>query len=158
MFHITSSLFGGLAAVTAWALVAPSFDQAARASLAADNNHQTVNRAIKADRMALPRAPTGGDHLVTTVEVVGVRDAAIVYRDRDGRVLFQTDPLSNVTVISKGFVLPQLTVRETPQSKPAPVVVPHNLDAAPAMPVGCDPVASPIAEPALARVTGRCLS
>jgi hypothetical protein len=26
------------------------------------------------------------------------------------------------------------------------------------MPIGCDPVASPIAEPALARVTGRCLS
>ena len=25
MFHITSSLFGGLAAITAWALVAPSF-------------------------------------------------------------------------------------------------------------------------------------
>jgi hypothetical protein len=49
-------------------------------------------------------------------------------------------------------------VRETPQSKPSPVLVPHNLDAAPAIPVGCDPVASPIAEPALARVTGRCLS
>jgi len=156
MFHITSSLFGGLAAISAWALVAPSFDQAAKASLASDN-HQTVNRGMKTDRIAAPRASVGSGR-VTTVEVVGVQDAAIVYRDRDGRVLFQTDPLSNVTVISKGFVLPQLTVRETPQSKPAPIVVPHNIDAAPAIPVGCDPVASPIAEPALARVTGRCLS
>src|SRR5690348_2110417 len=156
MFHITSSLFGGLAAISAWALVAPSFDQSAKASLASDN-HQTVNRGMKTDRIAAPRASVGGSR-VTTVEVVGVQDAAIVYRDRDGRVLFQTDPLSNVTVISKGFVLPQLTVRETPQSKPAPIVVPHNIDAAPAIPVGCDPVASPIAEPALARVTGRCLS
>jgi hypothetical protein len=157
MFHITSSLFGGLAAVTAWALVAPSFEQVTKASLAADT-HERVNRAVKADRIAAPRASADGTRAVVTVEVVGVHDAAIVYRDRDGRVLFQTDPLSNVTVISKGFVLPQVTVRETPQSTPAPIMVPHNIDAAPKMPVGCDPVASPIAEPALARVTGRCLS
>jgi flagellar biosynthesis component FlhA len=157
MFHITSSLFGGLAAVTAWALVAPGFEQATKASLAADT-HERVNRAVKADRIAAPRTSVDGTRAVVTVEVVGVRDAAIVYRDRDGRVLFQTDPVSNVTVISKGFVLPQVTVRETPQSTPAPIMVPHNIDAAPKMPVGCDPVASPIAEPALARVTGRCLS
>jgi hypothetical protein len=156
MFHITSSLFGGLAAITAWALVAPGFDQASKANTAA-NNHEQVVRVMKGDRVATPRATTGGAR-VATVEVVGVQDAAIVYRDRDGRVLFQTDPLSNVTVISKGFVLPQLTVRETPQSTPAPVMVPHNVGAQPAIPVGCDPVASPIVEPELARVTGRCLS
>jgi hypothetical protein len=158
MFHITSSLFGGLAAVTAWALVAPNFDHVSKANLAADS-HEHVNRVVKADRVAAPRASVDGTRSVVTVEVVGVHDAAIVYRDRDGRVLFQTDPLSNVTVISKGFVLPQVTVRETPRSTPAPIMVPpHNIDAAPALPVGCDPVASPIAEPALARVTGRCLS
>jgi hypothetical protein len=157
MFHVTSSLFGGLAAVTAWALVAPNFDQATKASLAADT-HERANSVAKADRIAAPRASVDGRHAVVTVEVVGVHDAAIVYRDRDGRVLFQTDPVSNVTVMSKGFVLPQVTVRETPQSTPAPIMAPHNIDAAPAMPVGCDPVASPIAEPALARVTGRCLS
>jgi hypothetical protein len=156
MFHITSGLFGGLAAVTAWALVAPGFDHVTKTSLAADTQ---VNRAVKADRVAAPRASADRTRSVVTVEVVGVHDASIVYRDRDGRVLFQTDPLSNVTVISKGFVLPQVTVRETPQSTPAPIVVPrHNIDAAPKMPIGCDPVASPIAEPALARVTGRCLS
>src|SRR5215831_10161758 len=55
MFHITSSLFGGLAAVTAWALVAPSFDPAAKASIAADT-HERVNRVAKADRIARPRA------------------------------------------------------------------------------------------------------
>ena len=114
MFHITSSLFGGLAAVTAWALVVPGFEQATKASLAADTH---VNRAVKADRIAAPRASVDGTRSVVTVEVVGVHDAAIVYRDRDGRVLFQTDPLSNITVISKGFVLPQVTVRETPSGK-----------------------------------------
>jgi len=153
MFHITSSLVGGLAAVTAWALVAPGFDHSS-ASIAPDTAQ--INRVTKSDRLAAPRATTG-DRTVSTVEVIGVHDAAIVYRDRDGRVLFQTEPLSNVTVISKGVVLPQVTVRETPHS-PAPVVVPRKLEATPAIPVGCDPVASPIAEPALARVTGRCLS
>jgi hypothetical protein len=158
MFHLASSLFGGLAAVTAWALVAPSVDQLTKASLAADA-HEQVNRVVKADRIAAPRTSADGTRAVVTVEVVGVHNAAIVYRDRDGRVLFQTDPLSNITAISKGFVLPQVTVRETPRSTPAPIMVPpHNIDAAPAMPVGCDPVASPIVEPALARLTGRCLS
>src|SRR5262245_40925618 len=107
MFHITSSLVGGLAAVTAWVMVAPNFDHASKANAAADQ--QSVVRTMKGDRTAAPRATVGGGR-VTTVEVVGVQDAAIVYRDRDGRVLFQTDPLSNVTVISKGFVLPQVTV------------------------------------------------
>ena len=157
MFHITSSLFGGLAAVTAWALVAPSFDQVAKASLAADT-HERVNRTAKGDRVAAPRANLGSDRAVVTVEVVGVHDASIIYRDRGGRVLFQTDPLSNVTVISKGFVLPQLTVRETPHSTPAPIELPRNLDAAPSIPIGCDPIASPIAEPTLSHLTGRCLS
>jgi hypothetical protein len=156
MFHITSSLVGGLAAVTAWALVAPGFEHS-NASIANDSGQQQVNRVTKSDRVSAPRA-TVGDRTVSTVEVIGVHDAAIVYRDRDGRVLFQTEPLTNVTVISKGVVLPQVTVRETPRSTPAPVVVPRKLEATPAIPVGCDPVASPIAEPALARVTGRCLS
>jgi len=69
-------------------------------------------------------------------------------------VLFQTDPLANITVISKGFALPQVTVRETSRS----TTVPHNLDATPAIPVGCDPVAAPYVDPALGRVIGRCLS
>jgi len=156
MFHVTSSLFGGLAAVTAWALVAQPFDTA-KANIGADDQ-QHVNRVVKADRIAAPRTDIGSDRKVVTIEVVGVQDAAIVYRDRDDRVLFQTDPLTNVTVISKGFVLPQVTVRETSRSTPAPILVPHNLNTAPAIPVGCDPVASPIVEPALARVIGRCLS
>jgi hypothetical protein len=73
-------------------------------------------------------------------------------------LLFQTDPVSNVTVISKGFVLPQLTVRETPHVAPARIEVPHNLDAAPKMPIGCEPLVSPIAQPNLSQLPGRCLS
>jgi hypothetical protein len=158
MFHITSSLIGGAAAVVAWALVAPSIDPAAQNGLS-HAGHETVNRATKSDRLMLPPRHPQAQRTVATVEVVGVHDAAIVYRDRDGNVLFQTDPVSNVTVIAKGFVVPQLTLRDTPQSKPAPIIeTPHDLDAAPKLPIGCEPPASPIAEPALARLPGRCLS
>ena len=110
MFHVTSSIIGGLAGVIAWALVAQPFDTA-KANIGADYQH--ANRAAKGDRL---------------------------------------------TVISKGFVLPQVTARETPRSTPAPMLATHNLGAAPAIPVGCDPVAAPYVEPALGRVIGRCLS
>jgi hypothetical protein len=158
MFHVTSSLVGGVAAVAAWALVAPSTHPIQRAGLT-QTDHQSVNRTAKGDRLALPPNYRQAKRPVATVEVIGVHDAAIVYRDRDGEVLFRTDPVSNVTVISKGFVVPQLTLRDTPQSKPTPMVAPHHdHGATPAMLVGCEPVASPIVQPGLARIVGRCLS
>jgi len=158
MFHTTSCLIGGVAAITAWALVAPSFDPAAHMGLS-HAGHESVNRAPKSDRLVLPPRYRHAARTVATVEVIGVHDAAIVYRDRDGNLLFQTDPVSNVTVIAKGFVAPQLTLRDTPQSKPAPLVAtPRDLDAAPKLPIGCEPPASPIVQPDLARLPGRCLS
>lgn len=157
MFHITSSLFGGLAAIAAWALVAPPSNSPIQGFAGAAPT--SVNRAAKSDRIIPPRLYRGDETTVSTVEVVGIRDAVIVYRDRDGRVLFQTDPLKNVTVISRGFVLPQLTVRETSRSPAAPVEAPRQIhQTSPAIPVGCEPLASPIAQPTLAHLTGRCLS
>jgi hypothetical protein len=74
-----------------------------------------INRVSKTD--ALPKAAnTNAPRRITTVEVVGVEDAAIVYRDRNGNVLFKTDPLSNVTVVTKGVVLPEVTIRELADS------------------------------------------
>jgi hypothetical protein len=158
MFHVTSSLLGGLAAVTAWALVAPSSDFPTSTSATGDTQTQ-VNRSAKGDRLVPPRLHRGEPDTVATVEVIGVRDAAIVYRNRDGRILFQTDPLSNVTVISKGFVLPQLTVRETTRSTPVPIEAPRErAPSPPAIPIGCEPLASPIVQPHLAAIVGRCLS
>jgi hypothetical protein len=156
MFHITSGLIGGLAAVTAWVLVAPVDAAKQTDTTQSQAAAASTNRAAKADRLAPPR-PNGSDSTVATVEVVGIHDSAIVYRDRDGRVLFQTDPVSNVTVISKGFVLPQLTVRETARSRPIPIVAPHEARKLPAIPIGCDPIASPVAQPELAHLTGRCI-
>jgi hypothetical protein len=151
---MTSSLVVGLAAVAAWALVAPPSIDPSRASVlsAAELALQAtpVNRAGKADQLA-PARTQRGEETAATLEN---RDAATIYRDREGRVVFQADQLSKVTVISKGFVLPQLPVRETRRT---PVTTPAASEQRKPVPIGCDPLASPISQPQLARLTGRCL-
>ena len=126
-----------------------------------------LDRSRKGDRLTTPLA--AGDQVkVTTVEVVGVRDTAIVYRDRDGRVLFQTDPVANVTLVARGVTLPEVTVREhgdaVPQKRP---VSPESRQKAPVRTlqeeekpkrlVGCDPLVSPLAG-SLSQVAGRCIA
>ena len=161
MPHVTSMLMAGLAAVGAWGLVVPSADSASKMPGAdAANIPTSMNRALKGDRMS-SGLRRGDENIVTTVEVVGIRHASVIYRDRDGRILFRTDPLSNVTIVAKDVVMPELTVRETMRSTPARIEVPAGLQAPP-IPVGCEPVVSAIAEPGLSRhlsrVTGHCVS
>jgi hypothetical protein len=156
MCHITSYLLGGAAALAAWALISP-VDLHSQIG-PSDASSASVNRAAKASRLAAPRSYRTDEETVATVEVVGVRDAAIIYRDRDGRVLFQTDPVTNVTVISKDFVLPELTVRESKRSKPVPLEAPRQPTTQPALPIGCEPAVSPVAQPQLTHLTGRCLA
>jgi hypothetical protein len=168
MGHVTSCLLGGFAAVTSWAMVAPGdtaapsladFFRASETSASA-----TVVRTGKGDRLApaasqkaLPDA--GVRRIVTSIEVVGVDDASILYRDRDGNILYRTDPVRNVTVIAKGVKLPEVTVRqgERTPATPVPVTVP-NADKPAKLPIGCEPAASPIAAPHLSHLTGLCLA
>src|SRR3979490_778417 len=113
MSHMTSSLVVGLGAVAAWALVAPpSIDPSRASGLSAARlamQATPVNRAAKADRLAPARAQRSQE----TAATLENRDAATIYRDREGRVVFQADQLRTVTVISKGSRLHQLTVRAT---------------------------------------------
>lgn len=174
----------GVSAIVAWAALAvggePVFGgnsaeaQARTAALAAP-----IDRTRKSDRLPTAAATRQEPKIISTVEVVGVRDAAIVYRDRDGRVLYKSDPLTNATVVTKGVVLPEVTVRETLQSPVRPVATdaiparpatpgpaassrdPAKPAAAPTgrprIPEGCDPAASPIAAPQLAHILSKCL-
>jgi hypothetical protein len=119
----------------------------------------SVERTAKGDRLSEVRPPSEQDlATVAIVEVVGVRDTAIVYRDRSGRVLFRTDPVANVTIIAKNVRLPQVTVREhsnaSPQNTPVRTLEEREPDK---QMIGCDPVASPLAGP-VSRVTGRCIA
>lgn len=164
MGQITSYLLGGLAAVASWSMVAPGdgstpspLSTAFQNPAATAASGPVVNRAAKGDRVA-PVQP-GEKQTVATIEVVGVRDAAIIYRDRDGNILYRTDPMNNVTVIAKGVKLPDVTVRQDARSSitPVPVNVPAKGEKT-KMPIGCESVASPIASPHLSHLTGRCIS
>jgi hypothetical protein len=115
-----------------------------------------VDRTNKGDRIAPPRAADQQPAKIVTVEVIGLTEAAIVYRDRSGNVLFRTDPVANVTVIAKGTPLPEVTVRERAEEIVTPLPVPQK--APRERLIGCDPVASPLSSPAFADMFGRCLS
>lgn len=165
MGHITSYMIGGFAAVASWSMVAPpdgnqipSISAAFHSGEAAALPEPAINRAAKGDRLAPPRPMAQTP--VASIEVVGVRDAAIIYRDRDGNVLYRTDPVSNVTVITKGVKLPDVTVRQDSHSatRTVPVQVPDRSDGKSSMPVGCEPAVSPIASPHLSHLPTRCIS
>ncbi len=119
-----------------------------------------INRGIKTD--ALPKiANSDTPKRITTVEVVGVEETAIVYRDRDGNILFKTDPVSNVTVVTKGVVLPEVTIRElaksTVQTVPLEGIRPTLSPTAPGD--GCESsVTAHTAGEELARAPSRCIT
>jgi hypothetical protein len=76
-----------------------------------------VDRRGKTD--ALPGAvdpPARTPREIRSVEVVGVRGAAVVYRDGDGNLLFRTDPLANVTVVARDVKLPEITIRDSAEA------------------------------------------
>ncbi len=119
-----------------------------------------INRSNKGDSQPVVASNQAPKRIVT-VEVIGVEDAAIVYRDRDGRVLFKTDPLSNTTVVTKGVVLPEVTVREIAGAEvkrlPAETVRPTLSPTSPGD--GCESSVTAHTAPAeLARVPSRCIT
>jgi hypothetical protein len=114
-----------------------------------------VNRAGKGDRISAARSSVQSKD-IATVEVVGLRNAAVVYRDEKGRVLFRVDPVSNATVISKNVVLPEVTIKENYRSPVRTLPVETNNTPSKPIPDGCDPAFSPLA--VKANVTGRCVA
>jgi hypothetical protein len=119
-----------------------------------------VNRARKGDRLA--RGPQTDAKRITTIEIVGVNDVTIIYRDAEGRQVFRTNPVSNATITAKDIVLPALTIRDSDTTGTAPVTVspstfrPVRMEKE--LPVGCESPFSPYADPLAPRVTGRCVS
>lgn len=163
MLRKATGIAGAIAAGTLLTTVLLSADFSSRAAEAAANaptQSEHINRGNKSD--ALPTiTSTRAPKRITTVEVVGVEDAAIVYRDRDGNVLFKTDPLSNVTVVTKGVVLPEVTIRELAESSvqvlPLEGIRPVLSPTAPGD--GCESsVTAHTAGEELARAPSRCIT
>ena len=167
MVRVVPYVMGGIAAVLPLnylPLLSGSAGQ--RAELRAPAQPVT-NAARKGDRSAI-LAATAASEEIATIEVVGLREPAIIYRARDGRELFRTDPVSNVTIISKGLLLPEVTVRERGGAavKTAPIEPPREqandrkpLPASLRVPVGCEPLFSPLTlHPSVTQQTGRCMA
>ena len=173
MAKIVPYLIGGMAAFAAAdVLPLPSPSEhfsALRASFAAPaplgTPGSSVNRVAKRDRAVAAR-PLPASAQIATVEVIGLDNAAIVYRDRGGRELFRTDPISNVTVVTNGLKLPEVTIRKYDGSVVRPVPVDAVNEPAgdtkprkrPKVPLGCESSFSSVAAPSLAHHLGRCMA
>jgi hypothetical protein len=94
---------------------------------------------------------------VAMVELVGLGDATVVmFRDATGQVLYRSDPMSGVTVVSKGVMLPQITIREIDHASPAEPA--ESIRQRGALPEGCDPAVSSIGTEAASDFGVRCLT
>jgi hypothetical protein len=109
----------------------------------------------KGDRLVSPR-PENSRMKIGVVEIVVLRDTAIVYRDREGSILFRNDPLTSSTIFVKNVDLPEITVRDI-AVRPTPVRVPPRVER-PRLPVGCHAAFGPLADPSLRVLSGRCLT
>jgi hypothetical protein len=151
---------GGLAAAVLMNCVAtiPGIDPAGSATAAAEPTSLTISaRVHKGDRLA-SRPVSQRKTVITSIEVVGLSHTAIVYRDRDGRLLFKSDPMSNVTLVAKDVVLPQVTIRDDQNTDVAPISVPGAASEPVPLADGCDSAVSPLAAPVLARQPSRCIA
>jgi hypothetical protein len=70
--------------------------------------------STKGDRRAAP-APASNPSTVSIVELVGLSQATIILRDREGRVLYRSDPRSGVTTFARDTELPVITLKEGAQ-------------------------------------------
>jgi hypothetical protein len=79
------------------------------------------------------------------VELSARSDYDVVIRDRAGNILFAVDNAAQATTIAK-------------QSRPNAPILKANPPAEVDLPAGCEGAFSPYAEPAKARIIGRCTS
>ncbi len=162
MYGLAPYVAGGLAAVLMVDhLAMPSIGSAVTDWLGGPGIAvNAVDRAHKSDRLMPARAAARQGPAITAVEVVGLRNTAVVYRDREGRVLFRTDPVSNATLVAKDVVLPEITIRDSGRStvNPVPIEVPARAPERPKLPPGCDSAFSPLTLPSLSRMPSRCIA
>lgn len=119
----------------------------------------------KGDRIAAPVTAKERSS-VSSVELVGVSNATVILRDRDGTILFRSDPLTNTTLVTKDADLPVVTIKEEGVSPVVQQPIPSREGSetpAPAQPgrktpPGCEAPLSPLAGQGRAnRLPGLCL-
>jgi hypothetical protein len=155
---VAAAIASSIVVVLSVSVVADRMASAPRvqASIDAPGQITTVNRTSKADALPVPAIPQVRSE-IKSVEVIGVRDAAIVYRDRDGNVLFRTDPVANVTIVAKNVDLPEVTIRDTATTKVDRMSVERSTTP-PTPPQGCESSFARPSPESLTRISSRCLA
>jgi hypothetical protein len=120
-----------------------------------------INRSLKSDRALVNVAENQTlQKPIVTVEVIGLSNAAIVYKDKDGQILYRTDPVTNVTVMVKNLTLPEVTIRETNDSTIDQIPLERTRAPGKHTPMmsGCETGLSPDISPTIPVDNGRCIS
>jgi hypothetical protein len=117
----------------------------------------------KMDRLSAP-VPAKERATVSSVELVGVSKAIVILRDRNGTILFRSDPLTNTTLIAKDTDLPVVTLKEEGSSPVVHQPIPSREGNEPPPPKerakrvpGCEAPVSPLAGQGRDRLPGLCL-
>ena len=169
MFRIPVALVG-LAGIffVAGSFVPASFNMSHQAQsevLANAALPQRMNAPNKGDRMIAP-IPSANPATVSTVELVGVTQATVILRDRDGKVLYKSDPESGTTTYARDTDLPVVTLKESvrapatqhPVSRREGIEVPREQKPKARKPVGCLGDVSPLAKASADRMPSLCLA
>jgi hypothetical protein len=145
------------------------------ATIVASGSAQSTDR--RATSAAADLDPSGKGHRlpaepsarhpsrVTAVELVGLSQTTVILRDRDGTIVYRSDPVTNTTLVGKDADIPTVTIKEsadsTAQRQPARRMEskeqPNTQPKRP-MPVGCEGVVSVLVDQDSRRVPGLCLS
>jgi hypothetical protein len=152
-----ASVTGAVMALSVFALTFHVISLHAGDASAAEpaSQSEAINRDRKGASLGTPSAQPARIE-IKSVEVVGIRDAAIVYRDRDGNELFRTDPLANVTIVAKNVDLPEVTIRENARTQVDRLPVEGSRPSQ--LPRGCESSFALPSPTALTRIPSRCVT
>jgi len=169
MFRTPATVIGlAGAAFMAGGLAPNAFGTAAKSDTTFDRAalQQQVLASAKADRIQAP-VPAQDRLTVSVVELVGVSRATVILRDRNGQVLYSSDPEAGTTTFSKNTDLPVVTLKEEdrgpavqqhPASRREGNEAPSTSPQKRRNPIGCMGDVSPLARASAGRSPSLCLA
>ena len=164
MFRIPVALVGLAGIFFVAGSFVPASYQAQSEVLADAALPQGMNAPTRGDRLLAP-VPSTNPATVSIVELVGVAQATVILRDRDGKVLYKSDPHSGTTTYARDTDLPVVTLKENvrapaaqhPVSQREGIEVPREQKPKARKPVGCLGDVSPLAKASADRMPSLCL-
>ena len=165
MFRFRAGVAGGLAVgfaaafATVFAVATSSPPVVAEVMRETSPIALAIDRSAKSDRGRLNVAADQNlQKPIVKVEVIGLTKTAIVYKDVSGNILFSTDPVGNVTVITKNLTLPEVTIRESNDSTVDEIPLERTKAPKGPLKAGCETGLSPDLSPTVPVANGRCVA